>query len=82
MRTTPTQGFWSSSWQCRSDSRRFKTYSRRFSESQAQNATLNQCEERIRIWVEKALEYYRTGEYRAEEIIPTQNYIMGNKFWF
>lgn len=39
---------------------------------------LEHCGERITTWLEKAAEYYRTGVYHAEDIVPTQNYIMGN----
>lgn len=42
------------------------------------DAGFEQCEQGIKSWLYVVLEYYRTGSYSPEAIIPTQNYIMGN----
>lgn len=42
------------------------------------DASLEGCELRLREWLLSAAEYYETGVYKPEVIIPTQNYIMGN----
>jgi hypothetical protein len=44
----------------------------------APNIALDQCEDRLRVWLAAAAEYYRTGVHDVEAIVPTQNYVMAN----